>query len=261
MTLPLAFSSTSSYPVMSPDGNYVYAQREKFDIANGALVRNNLSVTFDGRFATVYPNGTVALADSHYVRFYDMNTDTLLSQVPLSKQGVYWGSSKSSPSRLYAAITSFGSARGKVRLIEVNTGVTLYAETYLGDFTGEIVFTRDGTKALVGSGGNAWYGYGGVYVVDMNSFLRTEYIPNYGASALKEDRTRRIYTTSRYSVHSGRKRGNPAERGINIFEFSETGALEKVESYYLNTRFTNSSKPQFLIRESPEIEGPATLGL
>ena len=250
-TFPNLGFGSPVYPFLSRDDRHAYADDEKRGFATGALLSGAIADMVDNRFATRLPGDRLAQSDAAFANIIDLSTDSIVSTTSLSMQRVNYGTSIVDPSGTYAFVTSYSFARGAIDVVALGTSAIVHQADLLSDYMGQVAFTADGTKALVGSYGNSFFGDGGIYVIDLAGFQLLQYYEQYGASSLALGLDGLVYTSSRFVDHFGNGtvlQGSPARRGIDVLQLTGDGQLEYVKTYYFNYPHRYETKSMFFIK-------------
>jgi len=141
------------------------------------------------------------------------------------------------------AFGSYYAYEGYLDIFNLATGVMDTQLGTLSDWTGDIAQSADGTKTLVGSYGNSWYGKGGLYVVDNNTRAINDFYHQFGAKRLAVSPDN-IFVTSinvdHHFVDPGIPlgqviQGSKYHRGIEVLKLNAQSQFEFEKSFFLAT--------------------------
>ena len=134
-----------------------------------------------------------------------------------------------SPNNRYLMHVSY-CCRNGVRIFDMQDNFSLKGIIGAGDFSGEIVFTSNGEKAIAGSAGNPLNRGGGLTVINMDSFESESVVPIDLADNLTITHNDEIVVSS----------GNRV--GLDVFVILNDGTLERMKSFFLGVnKFVPSS--------------------
>ena len=230
--------------LVSPNGSVLYAGDEILDLQTNTLLPGRLPVSLltGSVFSDAnVPGGPTISIDGKRIFAGPpvrrectslIETDTLILTSTiclgfhdfLSDLGV-------SPDGKFLLRTTYCCAGGKVDLFDAET-FELLKSIGLGDFTGEIAFSADGQKAIVGNAGNPSINRrgGGVSVIDLPSLEQDSRVLIDLADNLTVSAQDEVFVSS----------GN--RLGIDVFLVDDGGILSRSKSFFLGiNRFRASS--------------------
>lgn len=215
---------------VSADGQHLYSRDEALDRAGNRRLAKKLPVTIEtgGVWAqanipggpALSPDGTLLFCRDP-LRVIDTRTFSLR---PLAAEiySDFVSDMAVTPDGRFLLIAEYSYAAGRVNVYDSATLDLLTTVTGLGDFSGEIVFSRDGSKTVIGSAGNPQSTTnGGLTVLDTSTFERLVKIPIQLADNLAITDRDEILASS----------GNRA--GVDIFELQPDGQLTLVRTAFL----------------------------
>jgi hypothetical protein len=124
-------------------------------------------------------------------------------------------------------VSEYSYGRGRLDVYDSDTFELLATILDMGDFAGEIVFPKDGQRAIVGSAGNpAWPTDGRVTVIDLKELKRVfqKTVPLMDNLAMSENNE--FFVSSGESDLSDR-------RGIDVYILEPSGNLVRTKSFFL----------------------------
>jgi exo-beta-1,3-glucanase (GH17 family) len=231
-TLAFTYDIPSNGFLVSPDGTRLYSRNERLDVQANILLENlPLSIVSGSSWAGApIPGGPAISSDGR--RIYCCNNlqvidtaDNTVVSPPISSY--YLSDIALTPDDSRILITSYSWANGVLSAYNAATFEQTGSIGGLGDFVGEIGFSKDGQKAIVGSAGNpAWAADGRVTIVDLSTFgsISRKLVPladNLTASANNE-----------LFVSTG-ENGVFRRQGIDVYVLDAAGNLERVKSFFL----------------------------
>jgi hypothetical protein len=236
---PLDTDLMECRPVFSFDDQWCYYQNRKAAFSNRSAW-TPFPANIDNRYALLVRPKYLTAAREIYFDTVDLSNDTIAGRftAPTMTRPL-WGDSAIDPSGRLALMSSFGYAAGALDIADVGTTAITRLDS-LSDYMGEIAFTRDGRKALVGSYGNSYSGRGGVYVVDLETRRILTAYPQFGGASVVLD-PNRVYVTSRFADHFGDGRvvwGMPSRRGVDVLQWTDGGTrLDLEKTFFLASTY------------------------
>lgn len=239
-TLPFTQDISSNAFIVSPDGARLYSRDERFDIASsilnelpidivtgryswcGASTPGGPAISDDGRKIYCIDINNIKTVDTEYSTV--TNTSIIIASAYVSDIALALGESK-----ILMADYSYGD--GRLRIYDAGTFAPLATVSGLGDFAGEIAFSADEQRAVVGSAGNpASATDGGVAVIDLDRLVKISrtsgpLADNLAASGNDE-----------FFVSSGDR------LGVDVYVLGPSGTLARAKSFFLGiNRFVQST--------------------
>lgn len=236
---PLSFSDlllTDRF-LVSPDGIHLYSRNEILDVRTNTLLPQRLpidiitgssfggfraggpAISADGKWIFAQENPTYMINTENNTAtptpiFSGSSSTRFVSDLALSPDGM----------RLYRSAYNF--AQGWLQVFDSGTYALLGTIGPIGDFTGEVVFSRDGQKVIIGTAGNPALGGGGITVVDTATLKAVSGTPLSNADNLV------ISDLDEFFVSSG------TSLGVDIFTLQANGTLIRSKSFFLNVNYT-----------------------
>lgn len=219
--------------LVSPDGTRLYSRDERLDVQANALLENlPVSIVTGSSYAgSPIPGGPAISSDGQLIYAYCCDTlqiintqdntvlDTTISDHFLSDIAL-------TPDESHILLTFYQYAHGGLKAYDVVT----FEPTELlfeGDFAGEVAFSRDGQKAIVGSAGNALFANNGqVTVVDLRIFTSLSQKQVQLADNLTTSANNEVF------VSTG-ENDSVRRQGIDVYVLDAAGNLERVKSFFL----------------------------
>ena len=215
--------------VVSPDGRRIYSRDEALDRAGGRLAgRLPVMIETGGVWAKAnVPGGPALSPDGIFLfcrnplRVIDTRT-FFLRPLPEEIFSGFVSDMAVTPGGRFLLIAEYSFAAGRLQVYDSATLELLTTVTGLGDFSGEIVFSRDGSKLVVGSAGNPQSTTDGrLTVIDTASFGKLIQIPVQLADNLAVTDGDEVLVSS----------GNRA--GVDFFELRSDGQLVRTKTSFL----------------------------
>lgn len=233
--LPLPFAGSNVLvPMFSPDDQYCYCGRMKFDFAKRALVADNYPIAVNAE--------CTALIDGH--QFIQTVANDLirveLATDQATQTSLGHGCQYFEPQGNYGFATSYSWASGSLTEVNLYSQAVVFGNSSLSDYIHEVVFTSDGQTAFIGAGGNPYYGEGGVIVFDLTTKSILSQYDQYGSGHLVVGDDDLVYARSAFCINGGRTQSTKDHRGIDVLSFDKSnGKLTYIKTYYLG----NSDSP------------------
>lgn len=246
----LPFSS-GAYPLYSGTGVFAYAGRQKVKVKTGQVLSSGIPLPVDARFSSLLTDGRIAVFSAGEKKISLMSDTAISAAISIPEMAYYANDGHVDPTGTYAVAASTAGGGSTINLIKVKTGYRYPAISGLPDWANEITFTPDGRKALIGAHGNAYYGGGGVYVLDLatgrikgvndgTNAGNVDGYNRYGAGAVLAARDNYVYTTSCYTQWTASDsrtiiQGEKDHRGVDVLRLDSGARLQFVRSFFLNT--------------------------
>jgi WD40 repeat protein len=215
---------------VSADGQRLYSRDEALNRANNQRVTAKLPVTIETGSVWAHANvpGGPALSPDGTLLFCRnplrvIDTRTFFLR-PASREifSGFISDMAVTPDGRFLLIAEYSSASGRLEVYDSATLDPLATVTGLGDFSGEIVFSREGSKLVVGSAGNPQFTTNGrLTVIDTANFGKLAETSVQLADNLAITDRDEILVSS----------GNRA--GVDIFELLSDGQLVRTKTAFL----------------------------
>jgi len=215
--------------LVSPDGTRLYSQNERLDVLSNTLLENlPLSIVTGSSWAVApTPGGPTISCDGRYI--YCGNRVTIIDTETNERSsttisGYFMSDIALSPDESKIIISEYSYTRGRLDIYDANTYEPLESILDLGDFAGEIAFSKDGQKVIVGSAGNPAWATGYVTIIDLD---RMEIIPSQIPVPLADN----IATSgnNEFFISSGESN----RPGIDVYVLEAPGNLLRTKSFFL----------------------------
>ena len=232
--------------LVSPLGDFVICGDEILDLSTNVIRTQRLPLSISSGTAfgggpisgrpAISPDGATVFAGPINQR---PPTVRRIAQVSLPEHSIdlvapvsgpfFLSDLKVSPDNRYLFHVSY-CCRNGVRIFDMHENFSLKGKIGAGDFSGEVVFSPDGKRAIVGSAGNPRNRGGGLTVINMDSFESEFVAPLDLADNLVSTDKNEIVVSS----------GNRV--GLDIYILQKNGKLERKKSFFLGiNKFIPSS--------------------
>ena len=176
-TLPFSVAIPGNGFLVSLDGTRLYAEYQRLDGASNTRLANlPVSIVSGGSYwGTTVRGGPAISADGkriyigRNVQVIDTEANTAAT-TPISSQ--FFSDMTLSPDEQQLLISEYSNEVGRLNFFDATTFASLASVSNIGDYAGEIAFSADGQRAVVGSAGNPYKANGHVNVVDLVSDLK-----------------------------------------------------------------------------------------
>jgi uncharacterized protein YfaP (DUF2135 family) len=191
---PLTFSQSipSDGFLVSPDGRRLYSRDEGLDVATNQLLPNRLPVNIETGAPYDGPDqgGPAITPDGQRIFCLGLNcsngnntiiginisdNSTFDTGILPSNFGLYLSDIVVTPDGRFILVSSYGVNRSGstgAQIYDASSFRPLFSSAiFLGDFAGQAVVSKDGTKGIFGSAGNPAFGGGAVTVIDLASWI------------------------------------------------------------------------------------------
>ena len=230
----LAFSqeiSTNSF-LVSPGGTRLYSRNERLDVASNTVLGDKLPIditTGSSWCSAPIPGGAAISSDGKFIYCGNnvrmINTeDNTVENVGIS--GLYMSDIGLSPNDSMLLVSEYSYESGRLDIYDAYTRQLLTTVYGLGDFSGEIAFSKDKKRAVVGSAGNPQNGGGRLTAVDLATLgtISQTLVPladNVATSGNDE-----------FFASSGES-GLFRRLGIDVFVLDPGGTLVRTKTFFL----------------------------
>lgn len=238
-TLPFTLDIPNNGFIVSPDGTRLYSRNERLDVASNTLLENLPVdiVTGSSWAGAPIPGGPEISADGRKIYCGNdlMIIDTLNNAVTNTGIiGHFMSDIALIPDQSKILVSEYSYANGRLSVYYAETFEPLATIGGLGDFTGEIAFSKDGLWAIVGSAGNPAWASGRVTTIDLAQLkeISQRTVPladNLATSGNNE-----------FFVSSGES-GLFRRLGIDVYVLEPSGDLVRTKSFFLGINGFNQS--------------------
>lgn len=228
---PLSF--TEDIPshgfLVSPDGSRLYSRDEILDRATRRLLDDRLPESIET--GSTYEDANIAggpaiSPDGRKIYLYEFGLQVVdtqdLSQTPTEIFEHFLSDLAVTPDGRFLLLVEYSFAAGRVKVYDTAGLAEITTVLGLGDFTGEVAFSKDGSRAVVGSAGNPRSPQdGGLTVIETSSFAKLFEAPVQLADNLE------ITDRDEVLVSSGNR------AGLDVFVLQEDGKLALTKTFSL----------------------------
>jgi len=233
ITLPIFYHECEL--LFTNDGKYLYHDYSKIDLATNTEEELQLpeNVCYyaditDDDSRIYFRYGYIDLATNEYTeKTYDRGYEFRVS-----------------PAKKYIFTNYYRAAHGYLRIEDSETGLRL-KEYRAGDYSGDVVFSKDKKKTYAGFYGNTYYGYGGILIIDLETLNIDNEYPLHGARSLAVSDENKIFSSAFYTHRGGRWRGTPERRGIIQFNSTDDGKDLTIEKVYFVNLWSSFNEPYY----------------
>ncbi len=228
-TMPFTRDIRHNGFLVSPDGTRLYSQNERLDVlSNTLLVNLPLNIVTGSSWSVApVPGGPAISRDGRYIycrnRVNVIDTETNERSITIIS-GHHMSDIALSPDGSKIIISEYSYATGYLDIYDANTYELLASIKDLGDFTGEITFSKDGQKVIVGSAGNPAWPTGYVTVIDLK---KVEIVPPQIPVTLADN----IATSGNDEFFVSCGESN--RPGIDVYVLGASGNLLRSKSFFL----------------------------
>lgn len=244
-TLPFTLDIPPNGFIVSPDGTRLYSRNERLDVqSNTLLAELPLNIMTGSSWAGApIPGGPTISADGrriycgNIIKIIDTEENTFMDT---GISGYFMSDIALAPDASKILVSEYSYANGRLAVYDADTFEPLATISTLGDFAGEIAFSRDGQRAVVGSAGNpAWSTDGQITVIDLCGLKEV----SHKALPLADNLT--TSWNNEFFVSSGETDPIP-KLGIDVYVLEASGNLVRTKSFFLGINGFRSSmgKPE-----------------
>ncbi|MEW6600679.1 MAG: glycosyl hydrolase family 17 protein, partial [Nitrospirota bacterium] len=237
-TLPFTNYIPGNGFVVSPDGTRLYSRNERLDVQSNTLLENlPIDITTGSSWlGAPVPGGPAISSDDRKIyccknlKIIDTVENTYIET---GISNLCWGGSPClsdisiTKDESMILLSEYSYGNGKLYAYDAETYLPVSGTGGLGDYVGEIEYSRDGQRAIVGSAGNpAWATDGRISVLDLNGpgILSQTFVPladNIAASGYNE-----------FFVSSG-EMDLFNRLGIDVYVLEPSGKLVRTKTFFL----------------------------
>lgn len=158
------------------------------------------------------------------IRIIDTQENTVLDP---GISGHFMSDIALTPDESKVLVSEYSDASGRLDVYDANTFESLATISGLGDFAGEIVFSKDGQRAVVGSAGNpASATSGRVTVIDLDKLEKSSQTTVPLADNLVTSGNNEFFVSSGES-------GLFSRLGIDVYVLDPSGNLVRTKNFFL----------------------------
>ncbi len=230
----LNFTNLNYGSLFSNDDKRVYSGTEVLDFENNTLITNQMPISVSGSLYGISSDGAIFYTGSNHLYKVDPQTFQVVKDIIYDCSRYYFGGAGISKDGTRAFIASYaGGTGGGIAAVDVATGNVLeFYNGGLSDYMTGVMASDDGMKVFVGAFGNAYYGYGGVYVMNASTGLMDMYYPQYGAVSIGVS-PEYVFATSTCINYSNGMKGSIYHRGIEVLKLNDQSELVFQKSFFL----------------------------
>jgi exo-beta-1,3-glucanase (GH17 family)/DNA-binding beta-propeller fold protein YncE len=228
-TLPFTYTQdiSSNGFIVSPDGAHLYSRDERLDVISNTLgVDLPINIATGSSYAGApIPGGPTISADSRKIyccnnlRIIDTENNGVITP---TISGHFMSDIALTPDKSKILVSEYSYGNGRLDVYDANTFEPLGTVSGLGDFSGEIAFSKDGQRAIVGSAGNpAWATDGRVSVVDLDELTKISQTFVHLADNLATSGNNEFFVSSGDRL------------GIDVYVLEPSGNLVRTKSFFL----------------------------
>jgi exo-beta-1,3-glucanase (GH17 family)/WD40 repeat protein len=238
--------------IVSPDGTRLYSREERLDVTSNTLLENlPISIVTGRAYASAsIPGGPAISADGKKIyccnNFSQLKLKIINTEVNTATEtSIDPGSSLISdialtPDESKILVSEYSFGGGRLDVYDAKTFELLARIVGLGDFAGEVVFSKDKQKTIVGSAGNARWNKGKVAVIDLDTLeiiTQTTVVPL--ADNLDTSGNDEIFVSSGESDLFSRL-------GVDVYVLDPSGNLARKKTFFLgvNRFWPSSGRPK-----------------
>jgi exo-beta-1,3-glucanase (GH17 family)/DNA-binding beta-propeller fold protein YncE len=231
-TLPFTQDIPSNGFVVSPDRTRLYSRNERLDVPSNTLLENlpiNI-VTGSSWAGAPIPGGPTISDDGRYI--YCCNNVLIIDTkentvIDTGISGHFMSDIALTPDKSKILVSKYSYASGRLDVYDADTFEPLATISGLGDFAGEITFSRDGQVTVVGSAGNpAWSTNGRVTAIDLNELEKISQTTVPLADNLATSGNNEFFVSSGGSDLFHRL-------GIGVYVLEPSGNLVRIKTFFL----------------------------
>ncbi|MBN1932550.1 MAG: hypothetical protein JW786_13185 [Desulfobacterales bacterium] len=230
----LPFSQDIPYNgvIVSPDGSYLYSRNQRLDVSSNTLLENlPVNILTGSSFSGApIPGGPFISENGNkiYCRNNIMMIDTLENTaVNLGISGYFMSDIALTPDGKKILVIEYSDADGRVDMYDAGTYKLIVTLSGLGDFAGEMVFSKNGKMAVVGSAGNpASATNGRITVIDIEKMQKVSQINVPLADNLTTSGNNEFFVSSGENDLFRRL-------GIDVYVLESSGNLKRIKSFFL----------------------------
>ena len=217
--------------IVSPDGDRLYSRNERLDVPSNTLLDNlPLDITTGSSWCSAPIPGGPTIADGgghiycrNNVSIIDTEGNTFLNT---GITGYFMSDIAFAPDSSKILVSEYSYESGNLDVYDSNTFEALGTIYGLGDFAGEIAFSKDGERAVVGSAGNPAHGNGRVSVVSLDTLKMVSQIPALLADNLATSGNNEFFVSCGES-------GLFRRLGVDVFVLEPYGSLVRTKTFFL----------------------------
>jgi hypothetical protein len=227
-TLPFTQDILYNGFLVSPDGTRLYSRGERLNVASNALLANlPVDITTGSSWASApIPGGPIISTNGQKILCCN-NLAIIDTVANTSTQpgigGTFLSDISLTPDESKILRSEYSFANGALVIYDANTFERLKTISGMGDFAGEIVFSKDGQRAVIGSAGNAQSGAGKVTVIDLDRLEILSQISLSLADNLTSSGDDEFFISS----------GASSRLGVDVYRLNTSGQLERTKSFFL----------------------------
>jgi exo-beta-1,3-glucanase (GH17 family)/DNA-binding beta-propeller fold protein YncE len=218
--------------IVSPDGTRLYSRNERLDVQTNTLLQNlPIDIITGSSWAGApIPGGPTISSDGK--KIFCCNTLSIIdteknTDMEPGISGLYLSDIALTIDERMILLSEYSYGNGQLYMYDAETFDLVSVVGGLGDFVGEIKFSKDGQKVLIGSSGNpAWSSDGRVSAIDLSELriLSQTNVPladNLATSGNNE-----------FFVSSGES-GLFHRIGIDVYVLGPTGNFVRIKTFFL----------------------------
>lgn len=225
-TLPFTQDIPSKGFIVSPDGTRLYSRNQRLDVPSNTLLEDlPMDITTGSSWAGApIPGGPTISADGRKIyccnnlRIIDTVENTVITP---TISGHFMSDIAFTPDESKILVSEYSYGNGRLDVYDANTFEPLGTVSGLGDFSGEIAFSKDGQRTVVGSAGNPRNAGGRVSVIDLDELTKISQTFVHLADNLVTSENNEFFVSSGYRL------------GIDVHVLEPSGNLVRTKSFFL----------------------------
>jgi hypothetical protein len=229
--LPFAQDVPSNGFIVSPDGTRLYSRNERLDVSSNSLLENlPIDIVTGSSWAGApIPGGPTISADGRKIyccnnlKIIDTEEDTATET---GITGHFMSDIALTPDESKILVSEYSYGSGRLDVYDANTFEPLGTVSVLGDFAGEIAFSKDGQTAIISSAGNPWTAGGRVTVIDLDKLETISRTFVHLADNLATSGNNEFFVSSGESRLFNRL-------GVDVYVLEPSGDLVRTKNFFL----------------------------
>ena len=211
--------------IVSPDGTRLYSRDERLDVpSNSLLDKLPIDITTGSSWCSApVPGGPTISTDGR--KIYCCNNLRIVTEentvITPTISGHFMSDIALPPHEGKILVSEYSYGNGRLDVYDAKTFESLGTVSDLGDFAGEIAFSKDGRRVIVGSAGNPRNTCGRVTVIDLDELAKISQTFVHLADNLATSGNNEFF------VSSGDR------PGVDVYVLEPSGSLVRTKSFFL----------------------------